>query len=132
MTAPLLFISGEYPPEVGGVGDYTEHLRAALASLGWPSGVLSRWQVRRWDGRSLVALVRSAPRAGVVHIQYQAGAFDLLGDVCLMPTVLRRIRPATRVVTTFHDARPPYLFPKAGGWRASAVRLLARTSDAVG
>jgi len=131
VTAPLLFISGEYPPDVGGVGDYTEHLRAALASLGWPSGVLSRRQVRRWDARSLVALVRSAPRAGVVHIQYQAGAFDLLGDVCLMPTVLRRIRPATRVVTTFHDARPPYLFPQAGRWRTSAVRLLARTSDAV-
>jgi len=131
VTAPLLFISGEYPPDVGGVGDYTERLRGALASLGWPSGVLSRRQVRRWDARSLVALVRSAPRAGIVHIQYQAGAYDLLGDVCLMPSVLRRFRPRTRVVTTFHDARPPYLFAKAGRWRDSAVRLLARTSHAV-
>ena len=131
MTPPLLFVSGEYPPDVGGVGDYTEHLRGALAVLGWQSGVLGRRQVQRWDARSLFALVRTAPRTGVVHIQYQAGAYDLLGDVCLMPTLLRRFRPRTRVVTTFHDARPPYLFPKAGRWRDKAVRLLARTSHAV-
>jgi glycosyltransferase involved in cell wall biosynthesis len=131
VTAPLLFVSGEYPPDVGGVGDYTKNLRAALAGLGWQSGVLSRQQVRRWDARSLVALVRSASLAGIIHIQYQAGAYDLLGDVCLMPTVLRRFRPRTRVVTTFHDARPPYLFPKAGSLRAAAVRLLARSSHAV-
>ncbi len=131
MTPPLLFVSGEYPPDVGGVGDYTEHLRGALALLGWQSGVLGRRQVQRWDARSLFALVRTAPRAGVVHIQFQAGAYDLLGDVCLMPTLLRRFRPRTRVVTTFHDAPPPYLFPKAGRWRDKAVRLLARTSHAV-
>jgi glycosyltransferase involved in cell wall biosynthesis len=131
VTAPLLFISGEYPPDVGGVGDYTAQLRHALAKLGWQSGVLSRRQVRHWDARSLLALVRTAPRTGIVHIQYQAGAYDLLGDVCLMPTLLRRLRPRTRVVTTFHDTRPPYLFPKAGRLRASAVRLLERTSHAV-
>ncbi len=131
MTAPLLFVSGEYPPDVGGVGDYTEHLRATLSTLGWQSGVLSRRQVRRWDARSLVELARAAPRTGIVHIQYQAGAYDLLGDVCLMPSILRRFRPHIRVVTTFHDARPPYLFPKAGLLRAAAVRLLARSSHAV-
>jgi glycosyltransferase involved in cell wall biosynthesis len=131
VTPPLLFISGEYPPDVGGVGDYTARLRAGLTSLGWQSGVLGRRQVRHWDARSLVQLVRIAPRTGVVHIQYQAGAFDLLGDVCLMPTLLRHLRPRTRVVTTFHDARAPFLFPKAGPWRHKAVRLLARTSHAV-
>jgi glycosyltransferase involved in cell wall biosynthesis len=131
VTSPLLLVSGEYPPDVGGVGDYTERLRTGLDSLGWQSRVLSRRQVRRWDARSLVALVRAAPRAGVVHIQYQAAAYDLLGDVCLMPTLLRRLRPRTRIVTTFHDARPPFLFPKAGLWREKSVQLLARMSHAV-
>lgn len=131
MTPPLLFISGEYPPDVGGVGDYTERLRAGAASLGWHSRVLSRRQVRRWDARSLVWLVRTAPPTGVVHIQYQAGAYDLLGDVCLMPRLLRHVRPRVRVVTTFHDVRAPFLFPKAGRWREQAVRLLARTSHAI-
>jgi glycosyltransferase involved in cell wall biosynthesis len=48
-----------------------------------------------------------------------------------MPSVLRRLRPGVRVLTTFHDAREPYLFPKAGGLRRTAVKLLASTSHAV-
>ncbi|HEX8966906.1 MAG TPA: glycosyltransferase [Chloroflexota bacterium] len=127
----ILFVSGEYPPDIGGVGDYTHHLRSALAALGRQTSVLSRRQVRRWDARALVWLLRHAPRTGIVHIQYQAAAFDLLGDVCLTPSLLRRFRPRLRTVTTFHDARVPYLFPRAGPLRAAAVRLLARASDAV-
>jgi glycosyltransferase involved in cell wall biosynthesis len=131
VTPALLFVSGEYPPDVGGVGDYTDRLRLALRSADWPSRVLSRRQVRRWDGRALARLLRAAPRDGLVHIQFQAGAFDLLGDVCLMPAVLRLLRPRVRVVTTFHDVRVPYLFPRAGRLRRVAVRLLARSSHAV-
>jgi glycosyltransferase involved in cell wall biosynthesis len=131
VTPALRFVRGEYPPDIGGVGDYTDRLRGELGSLGWPSAVLSRRQVRRWDARSFVHLLRRAPRTGVVHIQYQAAAFDLLGDVCLVPGLLRRVRPGIRVVTTFHDVRTPYLFPKAGALREKAVRLLARTSHAV-
>src|SRR5438067_10365374 len=111
VTPPLLFVSGEYPPDIGGVADYTERLRGGLGGLGWPTRVLSRRQVKHWDARALMWLARTAPRTGVVHIQYQAGAYDLLGDVCLMPALLRRIRPRVRVVTTFHDVRPPFLFP---------------------
>jgi glycosyltransferase involved in cell wall biosynthesis len=130
-VSSLLFVSGEYPPAVGGVGDYTDRLRGVLAERGWPSKVLSRHQIRRWDARALVWLSRAAPSTGLVHIQLQAGAFDLLGDVYLMPLLLRRARPRVRVVTTFHDVREPYLFPKAGGLRKAALRLLARTSHAV-
>src|SRR5207302_9295378 len=126
------FVSGEYPPDIGGVGDYTLHLRSALSDVGMRSDLMSRRQVRRWDARSLVALLRAVPRQpGIVHIQFQAGAFDLLGDVCLMPALLRRLRPGVRSVTTFHDVRVPYLFPRAGALRERAVRFLARSSDAV-
>jgi len=131
VTPPLLFVSGEYPPDIGGVGDYTDRLRHTLAAHGWHSRVLSRRQVQRWDARALAWLLRTAPRDGLVHIQFQAGAYDLLGDVCLMPSVLRRLRPGVRVVTTFHDERVPYLFPKAGGLRRVAVKLLAASSHAV-
>lgn len=127
----ILFVSGEYPPDVGGVGDYTARLRAALADLGWRSGVLSRALVRRWDVRSLLWLLQTAPRGGIVHIQFQAGAFDLLGDVCVMPLLVRRFIKRTRVATTFHDTRTPYLFPRADSLRVRAVRLLAQTSQVV-
>jgi glycosyltransferase involved in cell wall biosynthesis len=131
VTRQILFVSGEYPPDVGGVGDYTDRLRHALAWQGWQSSVLSRRQVRHWDARALVWLLRAAPRDGLVHIQFQAAAYDLLGDVCMMPTLLRRMRPGVCVVTTFHDVHVPYLFPRAAGLRRGAVNLLARTSHAV-
>jgi glycosyltransferase involved in cell wall biosynthesis len=127
----ILYVSGEYPPDIGGVGDYTARLRSALDTLGWRSRVLSRRQVGRWDARSLARLLCAAPRTGIVHIQFQAGAFDLLGDVCLMPALLRRVRPKLQTVTTFHDVRVPYLFPRAGTLRQAAIRLMARSSQAV-
>lgn len=127
----IRFISGEYPPDIGGVGDYTANLRAALAESGCTSTVVSRRDVRRWDARALVWLTRHVPSSDVVHIQYQAAAFDLLGDICLLPLVLRRLRPHVRTVTTFHDVRVPYLFPRAGRLRQAAVRLLAHMSHAV-
>lgn len=127
----IVFVTGEYPPDIGGVGDYTARLRRSLVELGWPSTVVCRRDVRRWDARALLWLARHLPKTGILHIQYQAAAFDLLGDVCLLPVLLRRFRPQVRTVTTFHDARVPYLFPGAGRLRAAAIRLLARTSDAV-
>ena len=127
----IQFVSGEYPPDLGGVGDYTALLRSALAECGRASVVVSRRDVGYWDARSLVWLVRNAPTSGIVHIQFQAAAYDLLGDVCLVPAALRLFRPGVRSVTTFHDTRVPYLFPRAGTLRPAAVRLLARASDAV-
>ena len=139
MLDRVLLVSGEYPPDVGGLADYTACLRRALIERGLRLAVLTRRGpgspepgvhrlVQRWDARSLRHLLRLAPRGGIVHIQFQPAAFDLLGDICLAPLLLRS---RARVVTTFHDARPPYLFPKAGRLRALATRLMARTSSAV-
>lgn len=127
----ILFVTGEYPPDVGGVGDYSARLRLGLEQRGWLTDVVTRRQVGHWDARSVAWLLRHAPRQGIVHIQYQAAAFDLLGDICLLPFLLRRLRPQLRTVSTFHDARLPYLFPRAGGLRSKALRLLACTSDMV-
>jgi glycosyltransferase involved in cell wall biosynthesis len=127
----ITFVSGEYPPDVGGVGDYTARLRTALEASGERTSVISRRDVGRWDARALLRLVRRAPSSGIVHVQYQAGAYDLLGDICLLPASLRVLRPRVRTVTTFHDMRLPYLFPRAGALRPAAIRLLARSSHAV-
>jgi len=127
----VLFVTGEYPPDVGGIGDYTARLRAALLDRGVASTVLTRQDVGRWNARSLLHLLQASARDGIVHIQYQPAAFDLLGDVCLMPLLVRIARRGARVVTTLHDTRVPYLFRGAGPLRWQAVRLLARTSHAV-
>ncbi|CAA9228325.1 MAG: glycosyl transferase, group 1 [uncultured Chloroflexi bacterium] len=99
-------------------------------------------QVRRWDGRILVRVPALAGERGwdIVHIQYQPAAYGLHGAINLLPLAIRlgygRLRrstlpaPRAAVVTTFHDLRVPYLFPKAGPLRTLAVRILARFSDA--
>jgi glycosyltransferase involved in cell wall biosynthesis len=139
-------LTGEYPPVPGGVGDYTARLTAALHDHGHQISVLTSrvpgladgvepatwrriadWGVSCWRP---IESALCASRADLLHIQYQPGAFQLKGGVHLLPRWLRWRRPATRVVTTFHDLRVPYLFPKAGRLRALAVRLLVQSSHA--
>jgi glycosyltransferase involved in cell wall biosynthesis len=145
-------VSGEYPPDVGGVGDQAARLARELVGRGHtvqvvttvgpehevagagegPGPVVLR-AVPRWDWRLFTLLPRLA-RAGawdVLHIQYQPGAFRLHGAINLAPGWLRRRPGAPAVVTTFHDLRVPYLFPKAGRLRQLAVRRLALSCQGV-
>jgi glycosyltransferase involved in cell wall biosynthesis len=141
----VLFISGEFPPMQGGVGDYTREIGLALRDLGCEVHVATSTQatplpglaihptVDRWGWgcwRTLLQLVRHC-RPDVVHIQYQAAAYAMRPAINLLPWRLRWLgedRPRTAV--TFHDLRVPYLFPKAGPLRQWLVHELARRSDA--
>lgn len=139
----VLFITGEYPPTVGGVGDYTAALVAQLREGDVQVGVLTGGGatmpgergvariVPNWGLRGLLAIARAirAARPDLVHIQYQAGAFGGRGGIVLAARwlALRRRLP---VVVTFHDRCAPYLFPKAGPVRALALITLARSGAA--
>lgn len=166
----VLFITGEFPPMQGGVGDCTNEMAAALARLGDQPHVLTRndapaklaaegrsseeitargIRVHRaitdWDWSSLRIISRlvRAQNPDIVHIQYQTGAFGMHPAINMLPRYLRSrpsdYRIATRrgfnprplVVTTFHDLRVPYLFPKAGPFRVWVTKTLARSSNAV-
>jgi glycosyltransferase involved in cell wall biosynthesis len=48
----------------------------------------------------------------------------------LLPWRARAFGGAPPFVVTYHDLKPPYLFPKAGALRDRAVRALARHSEA--
>lgn len=147
-------VTAEYPPMHGGVGDYTAILSQHLALLGAKVVVItggidpspSNRQVvqegpeivraiARWDFRILRQVPALARRLelDLVHIQYQAGAYALHPAVHLLPLALRLAGRPSRlpaVVTTFHDLRVPYLFPKAGPLRQAANRVLLHWSDA--
>lgn len=140
MTRRVLLLSGEYPPMPGGIGDYTANLRLALAGEGIRSVVLSSrgaagedvHSVRAWNAgaaRRVTSLVASE-EIDLVHIQYQSGAFDMRVAVNALPYVIRK-QTGVPVVTTFHDLRPPYVFPKAGPIRDLVMLRMARTSSAV-
>jgi glycosyltransferase involved in cell wall biosynthesis len=154
----VLFVTGEFPPTPGGVGDYTDRLAGALTDQGHVVGVFTsarasdgeaantdtvwanrpgasiwrsvgRWNLRAW--RTLAAQIQSW-RPDVVHIQYQAGAYGLRGAVTLYPWLLRlwNVRPLS--VVTFHDLLPPHMFSGSGrlGFDRRAVAWLGRGADA--
>jgi glycosyltransferase involved in cell wall biosynthesis len=86
-----------------------------------------------WGWRCWPAITKflTTHQPDVLHIQYQAAAFDLGGWVNWLPWYLKKRGCKTRLVTTFHDLRIPYIFPKAGPFRRKSILALAHHSDAV-
>lgn len=146
-------ITGEYPPDRGGVGDFTDRLARALADLGHAvhimtttsrtpepgdtahhhrSGpvqptvhrVIQTWGFGCW--RQILNLSQDL-RLDILNVQYQAAAYDMHPAINLAPRGQRR----PPVVVTFHDLKVPYLFPKAGPLRQFVVHMLARRADGV-
>ncbi len=142
----VLFVAGEYPPVQGGLGDYTRELGRALIAAGQACQVMTlsgsssletvidaphdppvSRTVRRWNWRAWPQVRGAAAKAGIVHIQYQTAAYGMHPVANALPWLLRRQR--IPVVTTYHDTRIPYLFPKAGPVRNWVTLALARWSD---
>ncbi|MBL8131117.1 MAG: glycosyltransferase family 4 protein [Anaerolineae bacterium] len=133
-------ITGEYPPMQGGVGAYTAILARELAAQGHTVSVLTTPPavggkidsvsvsdaVQRWGPRAVSTIRRWARdiNADVLNLQYQTAAYRMSPIIHFLPELLRPFP----VVTTFHDLRFPYLFPKAGPLRPWIVRKLARGS----
>lgn len=147
----VCFLTGEYPPMRGGVGDYTREISLAMQALGVEVGVVTSrraaaeqsvdppagprvypiiddWGYRRWGdiGRALDDF-----QPDLVHIQYQTAAYGMHPAINLLPLQLRRRRRRPLVAVTFHDLKVPYLFPKAGPVRKLPAVVLAWSSDLV-
>lgn len=142
----VAFITGEYPPQIGGVGDHVALLRETLEHLDVATWVITGARnrpktdhprtmrvMRRWGFTAMTGLLRQIQEIDpdIVHVQYQSGAFGLNPAINLLPRFLRMGRLRSRTVTTFHDLRTPYVLPKVGPLRRFLVRRLARDSDGV-
>lgn len=149
----VTFLTGEYPPQPGGIGDYTRQLGGALARRGHQPDVLTIQAGRLVRCSPTSSTVAATPHAGTIdwsprcwsavraalterlpdwlHIQYQTGAYAMQPGVNLLPWRLRRMRLRPQIAVTFHDLLEPYLFPKAGGIRRWITLRLARDADAV-
>jgi len=151
----VCLVTGEFPPMHGGVGDFTKELGRALAEMGIEVSVITSARattqdagnvhrasctvhpvIEKWDWgswRCIIGLLGEI-RPDIVNIQYQAAAYGMHPAINLLPLRLRMSRhPFIRFahpLTTFHDLRVPYLFPKAGRVRWWAILALARWSDA--
>ncbi len=151
-------ITGEYPPMEGGVGAFTQELARALVAAGHEVHILTdrrarpqteqrrisalqepvdlgfaqlHPRIRHWRWSSLAAIADWAIRyeLDVVNIQYQAAAYNMRSPaVNVLPW---RLKGVVKTAVTFHDLRVPYLFPKAGRLRETAVRFMARHAHGV-
>ncbi len=151
----IALLSGEYPPQPGGVGDYTRRLGEALLARGHDVFVFtisdSRFQVldlahpdsnlqsaicnlqSDWGWRCWRAVIAALEqtRPDVLHIQYQTGAYGMRPAINLLPWRLRRLPGRPRIAVTAHDLLLPYLFPKAVWLRRWVTRRLLANADAV-
>ena len=146
-------ITGEYPPQQGGVGDFTRELARALIATGQEAQVVttaashrrsairpgreddvvvqrvvSSWGTHCWG--QIARLAQSECFDGL-NIQYEPAAYAMQVGVNFLPSAWVRRMIKVPIVTTFHDLLVPYLFPKAGPLRWRVVEYLARRSDAV-
>ncbi len=158
MMLKIGLVTGEYPPMEGGVGAFTAELAKALHELGHtvhiitsrkarpsdaPRTFTSTWepiplpfaqlhpriQGWRWPSLAVIADIVLRHELDVVNIQYQPAAFNMnSAAINFLPW---RLKNVVKTAVTFHDLRVPYLFPKAGRLRQTAVNFLARSAHGV-
>lgn len=122
----------------GGVGDFSRGLAERIREHGREVQIFSRKgssfadldidTIRGWGPFCLTAIRQWVKRheISIVNLQYQTAAYDMSPFIHFLPGVV-----GVPLITTFHDLRHPYLFPKAGALRDWIVMRLARSSAGV-
>jgi glycosyltransferase involved in cell wall biosynthesis len=158
MTLKIGLVTGEYPPMEGGVGAFTAELAKALHKLGHTIHIITSREARpadaprtfssawepvplefaqlhprigrwRWSSLAVIADIVQRQELDVLNIQYQPAAFNMnSAAINFLPW---RLKNLVKTAVTFHDLRVPYLFPKAGRLRQTAVNFLARSAHGI-
>lgn len=123
-------LTGEYPPESGGVGDYTAQLAAALTAAGdavtvWTPGSSLPDRFAHASETVLRAAIQKQP--GIVLLQYVPNALGARGMNLRFCYWLRdRAREGVDVRVMFHE--PYFYFSASRPWRnvlAAVQRVMA-------
>ena len=105
----ITLVTGSTPPEVCGVGDYTNKLAMALQDEGLSVDVVTDQSWRVWSARRLLKRVNSV-KSDIVHIQYPTlGYGTKLGPQLL--SVLRKSVITLHEVSMVHPLRQLSLLP---------------------
>jgi glycosyltransferase involved in cell wall biosynthesis len=123
----VLIVTGEYPPMLGGIGDYTCKLSDALLAscveplLFVPAGsrphnnhvpIAATYDHWSWSTLPLLHKTLEETEADWLHVQHQVSMYKSHLSAYAIPRYLRRKRWGGRVAVTFHDLNPPVLFSK--------------------
>jgi glycosyltransferase involved in cell wall biosynthesis len=141
----ILFITGEFPPMRGSIGDHTARIAAAVVARGHTVGIVTSVKaqgathptaqvypvIQEWGMGAWGKIAEIARDYDLLHLEYQAGAFGMGLPMQFLADGLRLLTGGKPFLTTFHDLLVPYLFPKAGRVREWSVKHLVRASDGV-
>jgi glycosyltransferase involved in cell wall biosynthesis len=135
-------ITGEYPPMRGGIAAHCRTLAHYLTDAGHHVAIFSNSQAQTddariplqhlngswgWNSYKQISEWAQREKLDVINLHFQTAAFQMSPFIHFLPN---RVKTAP-IITTFHDLRFPYLFPKAGPFRNWIVRRLARASAGV-
>jgi glycosyltransferase involved in cell wall biosynthesis len=119
----VLMVTGDFPPRISGVGDYSAHITKSLADLGISATVIttrmelanngrsigsmdvryvvSRWAM--WEVNKILSLIEKSDPRTVVNIQYYCPfTYGRRLLINFLPLIIRLTRPRARVVVTMH------------------------------
>lgn len=134
-------LTGEYPPMQGGIGAHCDVLARKFVEQGQHVFVFSGdgTQVqtpdipltthRGWGIGCIQAVGRWAKenQLDVINLHFQTAAYNMSAVIHFLPNFVQ----SPPIVTTFHDLRFPYLFPKAGRLRDDILMHLAKSSAGI-
>ncbi len=100
----IAIITGSYPPDTCGIGDYTAQLVNALVKKGTATEVICR---ENWSLRNISEVLKSihAVKPDIIHIQYPTAGFGKK----LTPQLLSLMMPS---VITIHEVTKAHILRK--------------------
>jgi glycosyltransferase involved in cell wall biosynthesis len=122
----VAMVTGSYPPQPCGVGDYTERLVHELKATGVEVDVvttrakqarsaieikyeLTDWKLRTWkDAACWIA----KQRYDIIHMQYPAKFYGYLADLAFLTSTLRQCVGGTPIVVTLHEFQVTHVLRK--------------------
>ena len=113
----IAMVTGSFPPQPCGIGDYTERLVAELRRHEMEIDVITTWagqprpagstqrEVQDWKLSTWKRAVGEMCGQGydLVHIQYPARFYGYRPDLALLSLIVKRGMPGIPIVATFHE-----------------------------
>ena len=119
----VLLVTGDFPPQISGVGDYSAHITKSLVKLGVSARVITttiklsndyrsigsmdvRYVISRWAMSEVIKilnLIEKSDSTTVINIQYYCPfTYGRRLLINFLPLIIRVTRPKARVVVTMH------------------------------
>ncbi len=116
----VLFVTGSFPPEVCGIGDYTSLLAGALARTGAGVSVLTSSylgikkskanpavypEVKSWKAGNVFSILKRIRelKPDIAHFQYPNTQYRKNLGTNLLPMLIKIFVPGVKVVSTLHE-----------------------------